>query len=115
MLDETVWTRCPLLFASSLTLLLFLLGAALGRLLLRFLHLRVDDRLEYGLFAVGLGMGALSYIPFLLFSLSLGRPLYVVGVILGLSLAFLPQMLSLGRGVVAGLRDKFAAFWETSS
>src|SRR5579871_4613672 len=65
----------PLILGTLLFSLLALLSAALGHRLLRLLHGPPLRGAERGVWAMALGMGALSYLPFLLFTLGLGRPI----------------------------------------
>jgi hypothetical protein len=74
MLTDSPLARIPLIFDLGVTLLLFALSAGAGFRLLRWLRISVPDALERGLFAITLGLGALSYVPFALFAVGLGRP-----------------------------------------
>ena len=109
MLTNTLLARCSLLCDAPLTLLLFCMSAALGRKLLRRFALPGTDALERGVFAAALGVGVLSYLPFALFSVGLGKPLFVAATVLIAAALLLPDMLSMVRAAAsqcaAGLRN----------
>jgi len=65
----------PLLSGAALFTLLTLLAAALGRRILILLRASPNDRLEHGVVATGLGLGALQFVPFCLFAIGYGRPI----------------------------------------
>src|SRR5688500_2393983 len=64
----------PLMSGLVLLILFVVLSAALGRRILILLSLRPSDRLEHGVLAVGLGLGAIQFLPFFLFATGFGRP-----------------------------------------
>src|SRR5688500_16542888 len=64
----------PLISGAMLLILLTVLSAALGRRLLILLKLRPNDPLEHGVLAMGLGLGAIQFLPFVLFTIGIGRP-----------------------------------------
>ncbi len=81
------WLDClPPLFSFPLTILLFWVAAALGNTVLSHLKVTSLQRKERGLFAAGLGLGLLSFVPFLLFSVGAGRPRWVAAAILLIAL-----------------------------
>lgn len=103
MFVHSALARVPLVFDTLVTLLLFIVGAALGRRLLRGLRVEIDEALERGFFAAALGMGALTYLPFALFALGIGYPPVVVGAALLLAVALLPEEARIVRGAWRGL------------
>ncbi|MCW3052460.1 MAG: family glycosyltransferase, 4-amino-4-deoxy-L-arabinose transferase, partial [Chthonomonadales bacterium] len=107
MLASTPLTHIPLLFDTLLTLVLFTLGAALGLRLLRWLRISVADTLERGVFAATLGMGALSFLPFVLFAVGIGRPVVVMSAVVLLVLLLWKDALRIVRGAVGLLSKTF--------
>jgi len=107
MLATTPLTHIPLLFDTLLTLLLFTLGAALGLRLLRWLRISVADTLERGIFAATLGMGALSFLPFVLFAVGIGRPVVVMSAVCLLVLLLWKDMVRTVRGALGALSKAF--------
>lgn len=90
-----------------------LLSLALGRRLLRLLRAPAMEALERGVFAAGLGIGALSFVPFVLFALGVGRTSVFVGVTIALSLLLLPDMVATLRAVVRFARSvRFPLWWQ---
>jgi len=109
MFVHSALARVPLLFDTLVTLLQFVVGAALGRWLLRWLRVEIEEALERGFFAAALGMGALTYLPFALFALGIGHLSVIVGATLLLAVALLPEEMRIvrgaGRGLVAAVRE----------
>lgn len=109
--DET--SIAPLALGAALLSALLLLSLALGRRLLRWLRVETPDRWERGLFACVLGMGALSFLPYLLFLSGIGKPPVIRGAVLVLALALLPDILAVLRGVLRAWRTRRRlAGWE---
>jgi hypothetical protein len=81
MLEATPIAKIPLLLDTVVALLIFLLSGAIGTRLLR--RLRLPDLMptERGIFAFTLGLGVVSYVPFALFALFIGKPAVVAGVL----------------------------------
>ncbi|MCS6777825.1 MAG: hypothetical protein RMJ43_14295 [Chloroherpetonaceae bacterium] len=104
MLDHPL-TRIPMLFDLGVTLLLFGLSAGWGHRILQWLHVRVENPLERGLFAITLGLGAVSHVPFFLFAVGAGRPAILVTMVLALTLLFLRDTMQVARGAWRALRD----------
>jgi hypothetical protein len=113
MLTDSPLARIPLIFDLGVTLLMFLLSAGAGYRLLRWLRISVSDALERGLFAITLGLGALSYVPFVLFSLGLGRPPILAITTLLLFVVFLPDTWRVLRAAIRTLRHAAneAPYW----
>ncbi len=109
--DETSFA--PLALGATLLGSLFLLSLALGRRALRWLRVDMPDREERGLFACGLGMGVLSFLPFLLFSTGIGKPSVMRGAVLLLAVALLPDICAVLRGIRSvWKRRRRLAGWE---
>jgi 4-amino-4-deoxy-L-arabinose transferase-like glycosyltransferase len=65
----------PIVLGTVLLSGVVVFAAALGRRLLRLLHVEIVDSLEHGIIAIGLGLGAMQALPFVLFTLGIGSPL----------------------------------------
>lgn len=89
----------PIVVGGVAFVCLAILSAALGRRLLLWLRIHPEDMLEHAAFAVGLGLGALQAIPFLLFALGIGRPIFFRVVIAVVALVLLPDILAAARAV----------------
>lgn len=103
----------PLALGTPLLSALLLLSLALGRRLLRWLRVETPDRWERGLFACGLGMGALSFLPFLLFLSGIGKPSVIRGAVAILAVALMPDICAVLRGVQSAWKTRRRlAGWE---
>lgn len=100
--------QCPLIVDSLATLLIFTVGSGLGLRLLRLLRIRLLDPLEKGVFAVGLGMGCLAYLPFLCFSLGIGRAPIISGLLLVTAAVLWRDEFDVLKGAMRGLRTALA-------
>lgn len=112
MFANTGLPRIPLLFDAPLTLLLFVLAAAIGNRALRKFGFLMAAPLERGLFATTLGLGLLSYVPFALFAVGLGRPSFVSAAFLLLALLLAPEEVRIVRGALRGLQRGVLNFWQ---
>ncbi len=92
MTTFTGWEFPPIIDA-LLALLIFLLSGAIGVRVLRRFELQGVSQIERGLFAFGLGLGIVSYLPFVLFTLHLGKPAFVVATFVIVSLLFAKDQL----------------------
>jgi hypothetical protein len=110
MFDHLALARCPLLFDTLVTLLICVVGVGLGRRSLRLLRLEIAEPWERGFFALVLGLGALTYLPFALFALGLGTPPILVGALLLLGLALLPEEVRVVRGALRGVTQSLSAW-----
>jgi len=83
-----LWLTSPLVLGTLELIGLALFGAALGRRLLRWLRITIPDVAERGLIATGLGVGALQFLPFVLFATAQGsaRMFRLTGAVLALLL-----------------------------
>ena len=99
MLADTPLTHIPLLSDTAITLLMFCIGAGLGARLLRILRVPIQEPLERGVFATALGLGTLSYVPFLLFSVGIGTPVTISCATLALFLLLLLVTAAAAAGV----------------
>src|SRR5437868_3171718 len=104
-LNASPLTTIPLLSDTLITLLIFLTALSLGARVLRWLGIASGDRLERGLFAVTLGLGLLSFLPFVLFSVGAGRPLPIALGTLALGVWLLPETIRIVRAVLPALRS----------
>src|SRR5438309_3813401 len=84
----------PVILGSLLLIGLAFISTALGRRLLLWGRVQIVDPLERGLFACGLGVGALQAIPFALFSLGTGHPPAMRIAILVLAVLLAPDALA---------------------
>jgi hypothetical protein len=91
--------HCPLVFDTLLTFFIFFVAAGVGGALARRLRLPVSEPLEYGLLALTLGLGAVSYIPFALFALHVGSPHIVMGALFLAAAIVFPDSITLIRGL----------------
>lgn len=96
----------PLALGSVLLFALLLLSLALGRRLLHWLGVETSERWERALFACGLGMGALSFLPFLLFLSGVGTPPVIRGAVAILAVALLPDIYAVLQGVRSAWRTR---------
>src|SRR2546421_10391917 len=97
----------PLIIGGMLLALLLLLGAALGRRILILLRVRSESLLEQGALAMGLGLGALQFLPFALFATGFGKPIGIRVATAVLAIALLRDMAAVVRGglrLAGGLR-----------
>jgi hypothetical protein len=111
-------SHCPLVFDTLITLFVFFTAAGLGSTLLRRLRIPTCEPLEYGLFALSLGLGLLSYVPFALFAAHVGSPRFVVGgLVLACAVGFPDSMVLLtgflrrAGAVARGARRWPGWFW----
>jgi hypothetical protein len=96
----------PPLFLGTVLLFLFaLLSAALGHRLLLWLRGPQLSGAERGVWAMALGTGALSYLPFLLFTLGIGRPAGIRISVALLALLLAPDMKRVLQGGWRRLRS----------
>jgi Dolichyl-phosphate-mannose-protein mannosyltransferase/Protein of unknown function (DUF1420) len=84
----------PIVLGSAALIGLLVLAAALGRRLLRWLQAETADPLEHGVVAAGLGLGALTFLPFTLFALGIGSPLVMRLTLLLLGAALVPDVIA---------------------
>ncbi len=89
----------PLLSGAVLFTLLTVLAAALGRRILILLKVSPVDRLEHGVFAIGLGLGALQLIPFCLFAMGYGKPVAIRVTTALLAILLAPDLFQVIRAV----------------
>lgn len=104
MLESTPLARIPLLTDTAIALLLFLLSGAIGLRLLRRFHLPELTPTERGIFAFTLGLGAVTYVPFVLFALRIGKPPVVAGALVGLFAVFWRDEVRIVRWIAGQLR-----------
>ena len=64
----------PFIMGGMLLALLLLFAGALGRRILLLIRVRSSSRLERGILSIGLGLGALQFLPFALFAIGMGTP-----------------------------------------
>jgi hypothetical protein len=65
----------PIVLGTVLLAGVVVFATALGRRLLRWLHIEIAGTLDHGIIALGLGLGAMQAIPFVLFAIGIGSPL----------------------------------------
>ncbi|HZT41271.1 MAG TPA: hypothetical protein VFA07_03740 [Chthonomonadaceae bacterium] len=82
----------PLILGTLEIFALALLAGALGRRLLRWLRLGVVDPAERSTLQMGLGLGALQFLPFGLFALNIGHPVVFRWACAALAALLLPDM-----------------------
>lgn len=105
MLNALPFSKIPLLLDAPLALLIFLLSGAIGLRVLRRFRLAGISQIERGLFAFTLGLGIVSYLPFVLFALHIGKPVVVAGVFLLLSVVFAKDQLLVVRYFIGQVRN----------
>lgn len=105
MLDSLVLSKNPLLLDAPLALLIFLLSGAIGVRVLRRFPLAGISQIERGLFAFTLGLGIVSYLPFALFALHIGKPVVVAGMFLLLSVLFAKEQFRIVRYLIEQARN----------
>ncbi len=87
----------PLLAAAAYWLGLASLSAALGRRLLRALRMGPSDPAERAVVGTILGLGALQFVPFVVFALGVGRPSVLRLVVLAVGVLLLPDVVGAAR------------------
>jgi len=101
----------PLLIGLLSLVALVILSSALGLRLLRWAHWRADDPVSEAFICIGLGLGALQFLPFLLLCAGIGTPVIIRISALVLGVLLLPDVISFLRQVQKQARSRWALQW----